>query len=110
MFEWKDLNVGGNLITIMSILFVGAGFYYRQIFDSKIFRENIVEIKNDLKILNKLVTDIALQNQRLDNQGERFNQVDKTIEALRMEIRELKHWKGFINPPDGEYPKRDNNQ
>jgi len=40
-------------------------------------KEDIADIKFDLKALNKVVMDVALQNQRLDNQGERLNVIEK---------------------------------
>lgn len=87
MIDWT-INFG-HLITIALILFSGAGFYYRQVFDSKVFKEDIVEIKSDLKILNKVVTDVALQKQAMDTQG-------LMIANLQTEVHELRRGEGLI--------------
>lgn len=81
MITW-EISLG-NLLTSVSILFIGAGFYWQTLYDSKVFKRDILDIKTDLKVLNKLVTDIALQNQRLDNQGERLNNIDRHIDEMR---------------------------
>lgn len=70
---------------------MGIGFYWQTVIDSRNFKSDIVEIKMDLKILNKVITDVALQNQRLDNQGDRLNRID-----IRMD--ELRHGRGYITP------------
>lgn len=79
----------GAILTVLSMLFIAAGFYFQTSYDSRRFKSDIQDIKTDLKILNKLVTDIALQNQRLDAQAERLNRLDSRIDELR-------HGKGFI--------------
>jgi hypothetical protein len=80
----------GSIFTIITVIFFGGGFYWKQLNDSRVFKENIVEIKSDLKILNRLVTDLALQSQRLDNQAERISRIERQYD-------ELSHGKGFIN-------------
>jgi hypothetical protein len=73
----------GSIINALSIFFVGAGFYWKQVYDSRSFKLDIAEIKLDLKVLNKVMIDLALQNQRLDNQGERLNSIDRHIDEIR---------------------------
>lgn len=84
----------GSIINALSIIFVGAGFYWKQVYDSKAFKQDIFEIKVDLKALNKIMIDLALQNQRLDNQGERLNVIDRHIDELR-------HGHGFVKASSG---------
>lgn len=79
----------GAVFTVISVLFMGIGVYYQNFYDNKRFKSDIGDIKIDLKILNKLVTDIALQNQRLDNQGERLNRLENHLDEMR-------HGKGFV--------------
>lgn len=79
----------GALITIASILFVATGFYWQTLNDSRRFKSDITDIKMDLKTLNKVITDLAIQTTRLDTQGERINRLDARIDELR-------HGKGFI--------------
>lgn len=79
----------GNILTVLSILFFGSGFYWKQLIDSKIFKEDIVEIKSDLKILNKVITDLAIQSSRLDSHVERLNRMDRRMD-------DFSHGRGFI--------------
>jgi hypothetical protein len=79
-----------SLSTILAILAAGAGFYFKTTYDSKVFKEDIVEIKLDLKVLNDIITDLALSNQRQDQMEERVNLIDKRLDDLR-------HRKGFVD-------------
>lgn len=88
MIDWA-ISLG-NILTVLAIVFVGGGFYYQQVTDSRRFRSDILDIKTDLKILNKIIMDIALQSQRLDNQAERINRTEKAVDDLR-------RGKGYIN-------------
>lgn len=89
MLDW-NINVG-QIITIGTLLFAAAGFYYRQLFDSRTFKSDISEIKEDLKMLNKLVMDVALQNARIDNLGQ-------SIVNMQRDIHELRRGEGYITP------------
>lgn len=80
MINW-EISLG-SLATIATVLLAGTGFYWKQTFYSKKFTEDIVEIKADLKILNKVVMDLALQNQRMI-------MIEKAIDELR-------HGHGYI--------------
>lgn len=80
MLNW-DIGVS-SLLTIATVLLTGTGFYWKQTFYSKKFTEDIIEIKADLKILNKVVMDLALQNQRM-------SMIEKAIDELR-------HGHGYI--------------
>ena len=50
-------------------------------------QQNVVvgELKDDIKTLNKLITEVAVQTQRLDHMTERMNRQDKLIDELRHE-------------------------
>lgn len=51
--------------------------------------KQIEEIKDDLKSINRLMIDVALQNQRLDSQDSRLAALDRRYEDLR-------HGEGFV--------------
>jgi len=88
----------GVLLTVGSIVFSAGAFYAVSRRDAQATRADmlrmnadtrldIADIKSDLKALNKVVMDVALQNQRLDNQGERLNVIEKRFEARWDELR-----------------------
>jgi hypothetical protein len=88
-----EVNVG-SLLIVASIIFSAGGFYAVSRRDekqnkidvdriSKDLKDDINDIKSDLKALNKVVMDVALQNQRLDQQEERLNLLDKRFDELR---------------------------
>jgi TolA-binding protein len=65
-------------------------------------QQNVVvgELKDDIKALNKVVTEVAVQTQRLDQMAERMNRQDRMIDELR-------HGMGFVRGLKGvdkEYP------
>lgn len=91
MFEWT-LNVG-TVLTILTILFTAIGFYWKHTFNSEQFKIDIGDIKLDLKQLNKVIMDLALQNQRLDTQAE-------WVARIGREVEELRHGKGFVKNVD----------
>ena len=95
--DWSSINAG-VLLTVCSIVFSAGAFYAVSRRDAQTIRsdlqrtnaemkEDIADIKFDLKALNKVVMDVALQNQRLDNQGERLNVIEKRFEARWDELR-----------------------
>ena len=88
MIQW-EISLG-NLLTIGSICVAGIAFYAQALSDSRYFKSDIVEIKSDLKILSKIISDLAVQTNRLDNQGERLNRIDARFDELR-------HGKGFVS-------------
>jgi archaellum component FlaC len=45
--------------------------------------EQISTLKDEIKMLSKLVTEVAVQNNRLDSQDKRLDSLDRTIEDLR---------------------------
>ncbi len=80
MFEWT-INIGTILI-VLTTLFTGAGIYWKYEYNTLRFNSDIIEIKTDLKQLNKVIMDLALQTQRLD--------------VIEQTIYEMRHGKGFV--------------
>lgn len=86
MNDWglvKDLLAIGTPI----FLFGGLAYMVRQL------NADVGDIKGDLKMLNKVVMDVALSNQRQDNFEKR---TDDRFKHLEDDIREMKHGKGFV--------------
>lgn len=80
VFEWS-VSIG-TLVTILTILFTAASIYWKHEYNSTEFKQDIAEIKTDLKQLNKVIMDLALQSQRIDH--------------LEKQIFELRHGKGLV--------------
>ena len=79
-----------NLGTIVTLIFVAGGFYF-------VTKAELAALRADLRKLNDVITDLAVQNNRLDNQDNQLNQ-------LREEIRLLRRGQGYIQRDvDGEY-------
>jgi TolA-binding protein len=55
----------------------------------------INSLRDEIKTLSKLITEVALQGQRLDMQDKRLDTLDRRYEELR-------HGEGFAFPPDGK--------
>ena len=90
--EWT-LTLG----TIASLMFIAGGFYF-------VSKNDIKTIKEDLKMLNKAVAEIAVQNARLDNQGAMIAATQKAQGILEARIYDLSRGRGFITQAtDGEY-------
>ncbi len=77
----------GTLITLVTVIFAGAGFYWRQTYDASVIKEDIRDIKEDIKILNKLIIesailtkDVLFLKDRLELFERRF---DKVLDYLR---------------------------
>lgn len=68
--------------------------------DNDALQGDITDIKADLKTLNKVVMDVALQNQRLDNQAERITQIerrsDERLTSLERRWDEVRRGEGLI--------------
>src|SRR5258708_5044167 len=90
--DWT-LNIG-SLVVATSVVFSAGGFYYVSRADAKRIRddlkkvnddlkEDIVDIKSDLKALNKVVTEVAVQTQRLDNQDRRLSVMETRWDEVR---------------------------
>lgn len=57
-------------------------------------KDDITDIKTELKALREVLTTQATQTVRLDNQGKR-------LDRLEEDIRELRHGEGFVFPLGG---------
>lgn len=71
--------------------------------EATLAQQNVVvgELKEDIKALNNVVTQVAVQTQRLDQMSERMNRQDKLIDELRREGGWVtKNTRGGV---DGEY-------
>ena len=80
MFEWT-INIG-TLLMIGTIVFTVAGLYWKLKIDGSNFRDDVVDIKLELKSLGKVIVDLALQSQRLD--------------IMEQTLFELRHGQGFV--------------
>jgi hypothetical protein len=116
-----DWNISlGNILTIATMIMGIVLFVLRNVGDTRVkeaqavtLREDVILIKADLKSLNKIVTEIAVQNSRLDNQGERMNSYDKRVDSLeermlflQRDYNLLRSGRGWIQSDiDGEYER-----
>lgn len=89
MIEWT-LNVG----TIVQIVVVAAGifaFIYSVKGDVSMVKENITDIKDELKELRKVLTT------QVDHDG-RIERLEQDYRDLRADFKELRHGEGFVFP------------
>jgi hypothetical protein len=100
--EWT-LNIG----TITATAFTLAGAYWVMRYDVKAMKDGMKDLTQDLKKLNEVVTDLAVQDKRLDNQDEHITSLTKQVALLEGRVYELSHGEGFVQRAvDGEWPKR----
>lgn len=89
MIDWT-LNVG----TLVNIIVLAGGiliFVYSVKGDVSKVKENIGDIKEELKELRKVFTT------QVDHDG-RLARAEQDIRALRADIKELRHGEGFVFP------------
>ena len=92
MIDWT-LNVG----TIVQIIVLAAGaiiFVYAVKGDVSLVKENISDIKEELKELRKVLTTQIAHEGRLER-------VEEDVRTLRSDIKELRHGEGFVFPLGG---------
>lgn len=93
--EW-NLNLG----TIVTFVFLAGGFFL-------VTRSDLRSIKEELKLLRGVITSVAEQNVRLDNQGKLLASQGELIATLEDRVYRLSQGHGFIQRDiDGEYPPR----
>lgn len=86
-----------TLVTIASVIFIAGGFYFMT-------QSTLKGIKEDIRMLNRAVADIAVQNERLDNQGAMIAATQKAQAVLEQRLYDLSQGRGFIREKmDGEY-------
>lgn len=94
VLEWRDI------ISVAAIIFAAGGFYA----GVRGNKRDLHEIKEDLKMLNKAVSEIAVQNNRLDNQDAMIAALQKQQVIQDARVYELSRGRGFIKKEiDGEY-------
>lgn len=85
-------------------MLIGGGFYafFNLKTDVRIIRHDqknaelrIEVMSESMQMLTTILTKVAVQD-------ERFNSVTSRIDGMEEDIREMKHWKGFISP-NGEW-------
>lgn len=91
-----EINLG-TLISLATFVFLAGGFFAT---GRSVFKQ-MGEMRTDLKKLNEVVTAVAVQNARLDNLEKRY---DGEIQHLKEDIRDMKHWEGFITRPRNPTP------
>lgn len=101
-FNW-EINVT-SLIAIIGIIGFFWKFYYGTENSNKQFADALLKIDSNLdkamtkidkniETSNKIMMDMALSNQRMDNTDKRN---DDRFKHLEEDMREMKHGKGFI--------------
>ncbi len=83
----------GNLLVAASVIFSAGGFYYVTRGDNKRMRDDITDIKSDLKALNKVIMDVAVQDQRITNLEKR---TDERLGAVERRWEEVRRGEGMI--------------
>jgi hypothetical protein len=100
---WGTLNIG----TILTVLFGLTGFYFITKYDIKFLKDSLIkteinitslktelkndmsDIKDDLKALNKVMIKQAASEERLNSQG-------NMLATLQRELSDLRRGNGFI--------------
>ena len=103
----------GHLITIvatmismggMSIGFIWAIKANTMVLDTRFterstaIAERLSGVQEELKKLNTVVTDMAVQNQRMTAIEERISNQAKRLDMLDQRFEELRHGEGFVFP------------
>ena len=72
-------------IAAQTVLYLVGGYalVLKTIWSNDALAEQVKAIQVELKALSTIITTLAVQDERLNNQGDRINQMDKKIEALR---------------------------
>ena len=89
VIDWT-LNIG----TIVQIVVIAGGvfaFIFSVKGDVSKVKDNITDIKDELKQLRKVFTT------QVDHDG-RLSRVEKDVSDLRTDIKELRHGEGFVFP------------
>jgi hypothetical protein len=82
--------MSGEYITLVGIgvqtalfLFGGVAMVIRTNYSNDVLKEQVLGIQIELKGLSSVVTSLAVQDERLNNQARRIDIMDEKIERLR---------------------------
>jgi len=89
MIDWT-LNIG-TIVQIVVVAGAALAFVFAVKGDVMKVKENIADIKEELKELRKVFTT------QVDHDG-RLVRVEQDIRELRADIKELRHGEGFVFP------------
>ncbi len=81
MEHWAEL-VGIGVQTAM-ILLGGAGMVIRNDSSLKAFQKEIAKMQHELQSLSQVITQQAVQAERLNEQSRRMNMLEQRVEDLR---------------------------
>ncbi len=86
----------GSIMTLATMVFAAGGFY----FSTKNQGKEITEIKNTLIKMEGVVTTVAVQKERIDNQAaimaENSRATNERMARVERMLDELRHNKGFV--------------
>lgn len=91
-WDWSSLN----LPAIIPVIFAIAGFYWVTKYDMKTLKENVVEIKRALARQTEIISQLAVQKERLDNQGTLIGSMQVAQRQAEQRLYELSHGQGFV--------------
>ena len=94
-----DLTItAGNLIEVATICIGGVVVFVTLRGTVVQLGKDVSELKMDIRMLNKIVTSMAVADQRIAA-------VEQDIRAVEQDLRELRHGRGFIREGiEREYP------
>jgi hypothetical protein len=84
----ENINLA-NIVQILSILGFGGAILVTMKNNLSNLKEDVVDLRKDIKLLNEVLITMAVTDTRLSN--------------LESDVRELRHGRGFV--VDGEYPR-----
>lgn len=87
-FNW-EFGIG-NVFTLISALVIAGAFLFRKGGDLQKLNmavtaalNQIAELKTEVSKIGLILTQVAVQNERMDNLGQRLNMMDKRYDELR---------------------------
>ena len=94
-FEWTIRF--GDVLTMGGAVLVGLGIFYRRAGAEAGLSIKVDEMKEELKELSKVITEQAVQNQRLVEQSRRMTMLEQRVEDLR-------RGRGYVTERDQKRP------
>jgi hypothetical protein len=83
MISTEYITLLGIAVQTFLFLFGGAAMVLRTDFSNKTLKEQVARIQTDLEGLAVVVTTLAVQDERLNNQARRIDTLDDKLERLR---------------------------